>query len=177
MGTWDYRVVRKREGNEFTYGVHEVFFDDEGRVWQCTEDPLVPLGNTMTELRKIFIGFVGALFDADEGHGPDCGCIVDYDLIPQEGAKGLLPDLSKLEADNITVLDWTEIRAKWLEAAKDCCCSTCVYWRPAPLSRVLDSGRCVARPLGVMDKEFNKSKRYARTRRADWCNVWVQRKL
>ena len=178
MASWDYRVVRKRnEEGESVFGVHEIFFDDEGRAWQCTEDPVAPTGATMADLRRVFIGFAGSLFHADESHEPDCGCILDYDLIPQEGAESPLDKLviEQIEGTEVTIFDWSEIRTRWLEAAKDSNCATCVHWRPVPFSRVLASGRCMTRPLGVRDKKFNQVRRYARTRADDWCNVWAER--
>ncbi len=35
MGSWNYRVVRYRDGSGF--GLHEVFHDDDGRPWSMTE--------------------------------------------------------------------------------------------------------------------------------------------
>ena len=37
MGTWNYRVVRYRDGSG--YGLHEVHYDDAGLPWGMTTNP------------------------------------------------------------------------------------------------------------------------------------------
>lgn len=44
MSSWDYRVIRRESGGSAVYGIHEVYYDDSGRVETWTEDPVVPLG-------------------------------------------------------------------------------------------------------------------------------------
>ena len=38
MTTWNYRIVRYRDNKGF--GLHEVFYDDDGLPWTMTEDPV-----------------------------------------------------------------------------------------------------------------------------------------
>lgn len=51
--TWDNRVIKKTgaKGSEF-YEVHEVFYDDEGKVIMYTEEPVSPFGLTVRELEE-----------------------------------------------------------------------------------------------------------------------------
>lgn len=37
MGHWNYRVVRYR--NQGGYGLHEVYYDDDGLPWSMTREP------------------------------------------------------------------------------------------------------------------------------------------
>lgn len=34
------------------YTVHEVYYDEDGEPWTCTEDPVCPEGNTPDTLRE-----------------------------------------------------------------------------------------------------------------------------
>ena len=34
--SWDYRVVKKED----MYGIHEVYYDDDGKPYMCTENPI-----------------------------------------------------------------------------------------------------------------------------------------
>ena len=36
--SWNYRIVRYRDGSGF--GLHEVFYDDDGEPWGMTEKPI-----------------------------------------------------------------------------------------------------------------------------------------
>ena len=113
--SWDYRVVRKRyeqTGDQF-YAIHEVFFDEEDRAWGCTKEAVTPMAESLEDLVKEVLGFVQALFQANEDC--DCGCIVDYDLIPEQGAVN--PADERLDADGELVGDtipWEEITG-WKE--------------------------------------------------------------
>ena len=31
--------------------IHEVFYDEQGEIWTCTEEPVYPEGDTLEELR------------------------------------------------------------------------------------------------------------------------------
>jgi hypothetical protein len=42
-----YRVVHKG----YRYGIHEVYYDELGEIWTCTEEPVYPEGETLEELR------------------------------------------------------------------------------------------------------------------------------
>jgi hypothetical protein len=50
--TWNYRVVRHKTADEGTYyQIHEVYYDDDGKVISMTEKGIAPLGETTTELQ------------------------------------------------------------------------------------------------------------------------------
>jgi hypothetical protein len=34
------------------YAIHEVFYDEEGEPWTCSEDPVCPEGDTLEALRE-----------------------------------------------------------------------------------------------------------------------------
>lgn len=54
---WDYRIMRRVENGEPVFGIHEVFYDDDGRVERWTESPVAPDGEgaaSLDELRRDF---------------------------------------------------------------------------------------------------------------------------
>ena len=69
MAHWNYRVVHKVIGmpgrTEDSYGVHEVYYFDEGtgepQPGSCTETPVEPYGETLEELREDFQRHLDAL--------------------------------------------------------------------------------------------------------------------
>ena len=34
------------------YAIHEVFYDEEGEPWTCSEEPVCPAGDTFAALRE-----------------------------------------------------------------------------------------------------------------------------
>ena len=38
--SWSYRIVKKKIGDATSYGIHEVFYDDDGKPSMCDEDPI-----------------------------------------------------------------------------------------------------------------------------------------
>ena len=34
------------------HAIHEIFYDEEGRPWTCTEDPVCPAADTLEALRE-----------------------------------------------------------------------------------------------------------------------------
>jgi hypothetical protein len=75
---WDYRVLR-REGmtGEIFYGIHEVFFDDAGRAWGCTVEPVAAVGYDLEDLADELELLAAALKQP----------VLEYDAIPEEGAE------------------------------------------------------------------------------------------
>jgi len=63
-GGWNYRVI-KREGeqatDECTYQIHEVYYDDAGKVETWTNDPVEPSGEALEELREDCLHYSAAL--------------------------------------------------------------------------------------------------------------------
>ena len=157
--SWDYRVVRKRceqTGDEF-YAIHEVFFDEEGRAWGCTVETVEPFGKSLHDLTGEFIMFISAILEANQE--PDL--IVDFDLIPEEGA---VNPADGVDPETCETISYDEVRDRLLEAIGDKVnCGHCHHWR----GKV--SGSCLARPLGVRDADFELHHRYAITNKGDWC--------
>jgi len=161
--SWDYRVVRKRceqTGDEF-YAIHEVFFDEEDRPWGCTIEPVLPIGESLHELTGDMVMFITAILEANQ----DNELVIDYDLIPEEGAVNPADavDMDRLDEEGACIT-LEEVRERLFENMGDrVCCGTCYHWR----GKV--SGKCLARPLGVRDAEFEMQHRYATTDKGDWC--------
>lgn len=50
--SWNYRVIhRKCRGDEDVYTIHEVFYDDGGKIKLWSQDGVSPMGGTLEELR------------------------------------------------------------------------------------------------------------------------------
>lgn len=49
---WSHRIVKKTTSRGVFYGIHEVFFDKDGKPEGCTVDPVAPFGDTIGELRR-----------------------------------------------------------------------------------------------------------------------------
>ena len=52
MTTWSYRVVKKTSGCEEFYGVHEVYYTEDGKPEMVTVEAVGPVGDTVKELRQ-----------------------------------------------------------------------------------------------------------------------------
>ena len=52
MTTWEYRIARRTVDGETTYGIHEVYYDNNGGIRFWTTDPCEPAGETVEELRR-----------------------------------------------------------------------------------------------------------------------------
>ncbi len=81
---WNYRVVRKKhiymdptnnkkERVDFTYGIHEAFYDENGYVGAITQDAIEPFGENVEDLRHSWVMMA-------EGFGQP---VLDYDNIPE----------------------------------------------------------------------------------------------
>ena len=46
--SWNYRVLRYKDG---CVGIHEVYYDEDGRPEGCTERPVGPVGDDVGGLR------------------------------------------------------------------------------------------------------------------------------
>ena len=51
---WNYRVVRRRRVSHDECSVHEVYYDDAGDISSWTENPIIPAGETLEELKEDF---------------------------------------------------------------------------------------------------------------------------
>lgn len=50
MATWNHRVMRQKHTTTFTFGVHEVFYNEKGDVTVWTQAEMSPFGETLEEL-------------------------------------------------------------------------------------------------------------------------------
>jgi hypothetical protein len=92
MATWNYRVVKKiiknthpslnEEVERVVYGIHEAFYDQNGRVRAVTQDPINLLWEDIDTLRKSWVMMAQA-FGLP---------ILDFDKIPEDGAIGFRED-------------------------------------------------------------------------------------
>ena len=82
---WNYRVVRKKkvyidptdkkERVDYTYTIHEAYYDKNGHVGAITQDPVEPFGENIEELRHSWVMMAEAFGQP----------ILDYDNIPEPG--------------------------------------------------------------------------------------------
>ena len=82
---WNYRVIRKkhvcmhatqtRERVDYTDGIHEAFYDENGYVGSITQNPVEPFGENMEDLRHSWVMMAEAFGQP----------VLDYDNIPEPG--------------------------------------------------------------------------------------------
>ena len=82
---WNYRVVRKKtiyigptdkkERVDYTYAIHEAYYDKNGHVGAITQDAVEPFGENIEELRHSWVMMAEAFGQP----------ILDYDNIPEPG--------------------------------------------------------------------------------------------
>ncbi|NJO61077.1 MAG: hypothetical protein HC836_23285 [Richelia sp. RM2_1_2] len=58
--TWNYRVVSKpntchltKDEEPYFCGIHEVYYDTDGNITACTENPVEVVGSDMEEIRWV----------------------------------------------------------------------------------------------------------------------------
>lgn len=81
---WNNRVVRRfhswvdakgQQHGDHTYGIHEAYYDKNGKVVAITEDPVEPHGETVAEMRRSWCMLAEAFGQP----------ILDFDCIPEVG--------------------------------------------------------------------------------------------
>lgn len=82
---WNYRVVRKKhtwrhpdareEQSSYSYGIHEAYYDQHGKVGMITEEAVGPYGETIEELRYAWVMMAEAFGQP----------ILDDEQIPESG--------------------------------------------------------------------------------------------
>jgi hypothetical protein len=122
---WNYRVVRKKkiyidptdkkERVDYTYTIHEAYYDKNGHVGAITQDPVEPFGENIEELRHSWVMMAEAFGQP----------ILDYDNIPEpeydrkEDRIGSVLDerLKEFESSNKKGIPWEhikrELEEKW----------------------------------------------------------------
>ena len=61
--TWNHRVLAHEHKGEFTFAIHEVFYNDDGVPDMCTEDPVGVVGDTLPELSDTLMRMLSALIE------------------------------------------------------------------------------------------------------------------
>lgn len=51
---WNYRVIRRNVGGATVFGIHEVHYSSNRDILGWTENPVIPTGETIDELKKDF---------------------------------------------------------------------------------------------------------------------------
>ena len=90
--SWDYRVLRKYDrsgGKTFTfYEIHEVYYDDKGKVASISEEAVNPYGENINELMIEWSMFSDAFTKP----------ILDFDLINKRGYESDIHEYLKPES-------------------------------------------------------------------------------
>ncbi|MFO7911712.1 MAG: hypothetical protein R6V15_06075 [Desulfotignum sp.] len=122
---WNYRVVRRKtvyqdssgrkERTNYTYAIHEAYYDKNGFAGAITTDPVEPFGETIEELRHSWVMMA-------EAFGKP---VLDYDTIPEPGyerkedpvASELDKRAKEFESDKSKGIPWeqvkNELEEKW----------------------------------------------------------------
>lgn len=94
---WNHRVVKtvynspdKSLPPYIYYGIKEVYYDDEGRVFQSTVEAMRVSGDSVEDLKQTLLWMWAAL------KAP----VLDEENIPEEGAKDILGEAEE-ELDNL----------------------------------------------------------------------------
>jgi hypothetical protein len=59
--TWNYCVVHTTSGEEESFAIYEVYYDDEDHSEARTEQPACPAGETLQELQEDMQAYLQAL--------------------------------------------------------------------------------------------------------------------
>lgn len=93
MGHWNYRVVRRDVGEDAILGIHEAYYDDQGRVSMISKEPDGVSAETVEGLREVLSWMREALEKP----------ALDYDKIPEPGAAGPVAEAEEEEEEE----EWT----------------------------------------------------------------------
>jgi hypothetical protein len=52
MGYWNHRVVKRMINNEVSYGIHEVFYNDDNSIYAYTDEPIQVQCESLEDLRE-----------------------------------------------------------------------------------------------------------------------------
>lgn len=50
MTTWNYRIVRERTEHGYTFALHEVYYNQRGKITSWSAREMSPFGETLPEL-------------------------------------------------------------------------------------------------------------------------------
>lgn len=112
MSCWNYRVVRKVHSDGTSMlGLHEAYYDDNGKVWGITNDPQEPVveekigcapdlpGETVEDLKQVLKWMLEACEKP----------ILDADSIPESGAEDPLEKIDLKGAE-----EWDSDKGEWV---------------------------------------------------------------
>jgi hypothetical protein len=115
---WNYRIVRKRhtfidstgekERVDYTYAIHEAYYDKKGHVGTITNDPVEPFGENIEELRHSWVMMAEAFGQP----------FLDYDNIPEPGydkkddpmGSALDERLKDVETGDTKLIPWEHVK-------------------------------------------------------------------
>ncbi len=60
MSYWNYRIIKKIKNKEAFYQIHEVYYSNKNEIEAWTESPVLPFGETASELRGDIFYFMSA---------------------------------------------------------------------------------------------------------------------
>ncbi len=52
MGYWNCRVIKRTVNNETLYGIHEVFYNNDGSIYAYTSEPIQVQCESLEDLRE-----------------------------------------------------------------------------------------------------------------------------
>ena len=117
---WNYRVVRKRivytdpkdkkERVDYTYAIHEAYYDNNGHVGAITQDSVEPFGDNIEDLRHSWVMMAEAFGQPIL----DCGNIPEPGYQREEDPIGSVLDerLRAVEAGTAKTIPWEEVKRK-----------------------------------------------------------------
>jgi hypothetical protein len=48
---WNHRLIKQTDGNYVWYAIHEVSYEDDGKIIGCTAEATAPSGEDVTEVK------------------------------------------------------------------------------------------------------------------------------
>ena len=98
----------QRERVDYTYTIHEAYYDKNGYVGGITQDPVEPFGENIEELRHSWVMMAEAFGQP----------VLDYDNIPERGyerkedpiGSALDERLNEFEASDKTGVPWEQVK-------------------------------------------------------------------
>ncbi|TVR73384.1 MAG: hypothetical protein EA427_02235 [Spirochaetaceae bacterium] len=130
---WNYRVVRKKyvyhdslskkERTDYTYSIHEAYYDKNGFVGAITKDPIEPFGENIEELRHSWAmmaeAFGKPILDSEEIPEPG------YERIEDPIGSELDRRVKDFESGETKGIPWEQVKkdleAKWGSSDEDAC--------------------------------------------------------
>jgi hypothetical protein len=71
-----YRVIHRRR----RYAIHQVYYDEQGEIWTCSQEPAYPEGHSLDDLRADLARYWSAL---------ELPALEYADLVPRDEEPGV----------------------------------------------------------------------------------------